>query len=77
MVPSLPRRRVFIAPFAVHCPGHANKAFAPFTALGSVSVESSSMNPLFKPGGAEELWQRALEEEGFYNADPDSTRRSR
>ncbi|MGD0272946.1 MAG: valine--tRNA ligase [Gaiellaceae bacterium] len=32
------------------------------------------MDPLYKPEGVEERWQKAWEEEGLYNADPDSTR---
>jgi valyl-tRNA synthetase len=34
------------------------------------------MEPLYKPEGVEERWQRAWEEEGHYNAEPDSTRES-
>jgi valyl-tRNA synthetase len=32
------------------------------------------MDPLYKPQGVEERWQRAWEEEGLYNADPDPRR---
>ncbi|HEV3407280.1 MAG TPA: valine--tRNA ligase [Gaiellaceae bacterium] len=32
------------------------------------------MDPLYKPQGVEERWQRAWEEEGLYNGDPDPTR---
>ena len=32
------------------------------------------MEPLYKPAGVEERWQKAWEEEGLYNADPDTTR---
>jgi valyl-tRNA synthetase len=32
------------------------------------------MEPLYKPAGVEERWQRTWEEEGHYNADPDPTR---
>ncbi|MDQ3668943.1 MAG: valine--tRNA ligase, partial [Actinomycetota bacterium] len=32
------------------------------------------MEPLYKPEGVEERWQRIWEEEGLYNADPDPTR---
>jgi valyl-tRNA synthetase len=34
------------------------------------------MEPLYKPAGVEERWQRAWEEEGHYAADPDPSRRS-
>src|SRR5215211_6494345 len=34
------------------------------------------MEPLYKPEGVEERWQRTWEEEGLYNADPDPTRDS-
>jgi valyl-tRNA synthetase len=34
------------------------------------------MEPLYRPEGVEERWQRAWEEEGLYNADPDWTRES-
>src|SRR5579862_1205868 len=34
------------------------------------------MEPRYDPGGVEERWQRAWEEEGLYNADPDSSRES-
>ncbi|MGZ4411013.1 MAG: class I tRNA ligase family protein, partial [Gaiellaceae bacterium] len=34
------------------------------------------MDPLYKPEGVEQRWQRAWEEEGLYNADPDPSRRS-
>jgi valyl-tRNA synthetase len=34
------------------------------------------MDPLYKPDGVEERWQRLWEEEGLYNADPDETRES-
>jgi len=34
------------------------------------------MEPLYKPEGVEERWQRTWEEEGLYNADPDPTRES-
>src|SRR3954454_23532950 len=34
------------------------------------------MEPLYKPEGVEERWQRTWEEEGHYNADPDPTRES-
>src|SRR5881227_2684370 len=34
------------------------------------------MEPLYKPQGVEERWQRTWEEEGLYNADPDPTRTS-
>src|SRR6266487_4547432 len=30
------------------------------------------MEPLYKPEGVEERWQRAWEEEGLYNAEPDA-----
>ena len=32
------------------------------------------MDPLYKPQGVEERWQRIWEDEGLYNADPDPTR---
>jgi valyl-tRNA synthetase len=32
------------------------------------------MEPLYKPQGVEERWQRTWEEEGLYNAEPDDTR---
>ncbi|MBA2536334.1 MAG: valine--tRNA ligase, partial [Actinobacteria bacterium] len=32
------------------------------------------MEPLYKPDGVEERWQRIWEEEGLYNADPDPSR---
>ena len=32
------------------------------------------MEPLYKPVGVEERWQKTWEEEGLYNADPDSAR---
>src|SRR2546425_2184598 len=32
------------------------------------------MEPLYNPEGVEERWQRIWEDEGHYNADPDSTR---
>src|ERR671937_578224 len=32
------------------------------------------MDPLYKPAGVEERWQRAWEEEGFYNAEADDPR---
>jgi valyl-tRNA synthetase len=38
------------------------------------SVESNPMEPLYKPAGVEERWQKAWEEEGLYNADPDLSR---
>jgi valyl-tRNA synthetase len=34
------------------------------------------MDPLYKPDGVEERWQRTWEEEGLYNADPDPSRES-
>ena len=34
------------------------------------------MEPLYKPEGVEERWQRAWEDEGLYNADPDPSRPS-
>jgi len=34
------------------------------------------MDPLYKPEGVEERWQRTWEEEGHYNADPDPSRES-
>jgi valyl-tRNA synthetase len=34
------------------------------------------MEPLYRPEGVEERWQRIWEEEGLYNADPDPTRES-
>jgi valyl-tRNA synthetase len=34
------------------------------------------MEPLYKPQGVEERWQRTWEEEGLYNADPDPARTS-
>jgi valyl-tRNA synthetase len=34
------------------------------------------MEPLYKPEGVEERWQRTWEEEGHYNADPDPSRKS-
>nr|MDQ4030432.1 class I tRNA ligase family protein [Actinomycetota bacterium] len=34
------------------------------------------MEPLYKPEGVEERWQRAWEEEGLYDADPDPSRLS-
>jgi valyl-tRNA synthetase len=34
------------------------------------------MEPLYKPQGVEERWQRMWEEEGHYNADPDPSRES-
>jgi valyl-tRNA synthetase len=34
------------------------------------------MEPLYRPEGVEERWQRTWEEEGLYNADPDPTRES-
>ncbi|MER3411265.1 MAG: valine--tRNA ligase, partial [Thermoleophilia bacterium] len=34
-----------------------------------------SVEPLYKPEGVEERWQRAWEEEGHYAADPDPARR--
>ncbi|MCP9484270.1 MAG: valine--tRNA ligase [Gaiellaceae bacterium MAG52_C11] len=34
------------------------------------------MEPLYKPQGVEERWQRTWEEEGLYEADPDSSRES-
>src|SRR5262249_27178078 len=34
------------------------------------------MEPLYKPEGVEERWQRTWEEEGHYNADPDASRTS-
>ena len=34
------------------------------------------MRPLYRPEGVEERWQRAWEEEGLYNADPDPSRPS-
>src|ERR671935_5615 len=32
------------------------------------------MEPLYKPKGVEERWQRTWEEEGLYNAEPDDPR---
>jgi len=32
------------------------------------------MDPLYKPGGVEERWQRTWEEEGLYGAEPSGTR---
>src|SRR5256885_16866 len=32
------------------------------------------MDPLYKPDGVEERWQRTWEAEGLYNADPDPSR---
>ena len=32
------------------------------------------MEPLYKPAGVEERWQKTWEEEGLYNADPDLSR---
>ncbi|HEX2110556.1 MAG TPA: valine--tRNA ligase [Gaiellaceae bacterium] len=34
------------------------------------------MDPLYRPQGVEERWQRTWEEEGLYSADPDPTRRT-
>src|SRR4051794_20205988 len=34
------------------------------------------MEPLYKPDGVEERWQRTWEDEGHYNADPDPSRQS-
>jgi valyl-tRNA synthetase len=34
------------------------------------------MNPLYDPVGVEERWQQTWENEGLYNADPDSSRKS-
>jgi valyl-tRNA synthetase len=34
------------------------------------------MDPLYRPEGVEERWQRVWEEEGAYNADPDDSRQS-
>src|SRR5688572_18808297 len=34
------------------------------------------MDPLYKPQGVEERWQRTWEEEGLYNAEPDPSRES-
>jgi valyl-tRNA synthetase len=34
------------------------------------------MDPLYRPEGVEERWQRTWEEEGLYNADPDPSRDS-
>jgi valyl-tRNA synthetase len=34
------------------------------------------MEPLYRPQGVEERWQRTWEEEGLYNADPDPSRES-
>ena len=34
------------------------------------------MDPLYKPEGVEERWQRTWEQEGHYNADPDPSRKS-
>src|ERR687897_26811 len=34
------------------------------------------MEPLYRPDGVEERWQRTWEEEGLYNADPDPARES-
>ena len=34
------------------------------------------MEPRYTPAGVEERWQRAWEEEGLYNADPDPSRES-
>jgi valyl-tRNA synthetase len=34
------------------------------------------MEPLYRPEGVEERWQRAWEDEGLYNADPDPSRES-
>jgi len=34
------------------------------------------MDPLYRPQGVEERWQRTWEEEGLYNADPDPSRES-
>ncbi|MDQ3994905.1 MAG: valine--tRNA ligase, partial [Actinomycetota bacterium] len=34
------------------------------------------MEPLYRPEGVEERWQRTWEEEGLYNADPDPSRRT-
>src|SRR5262249_53741492 len=36
----------------------------------------AEMEPLYKPDGVEERWQRTWEEEGHYNADPDASRSS-
>src|SRR5947209_15465860 len=36
----------------------------------------SEMAPRYEPHGVEERWQRTWEEEGHYNADPDTSRRS-
>ena len=30
------------------------------------------MDPLYRPEGVEERWQRTWEEEGLYNAEPDA-----
>ena len=34
------------------------------------------MDPLYKPQGVEERWQRTWEEEGLYAAEPDDSRES-
>ena len=34
------------------------------------------MEPRYDPRGVEERWQRAWEEEGLYNAEPDASRES-
>ena len=34
------------------------------------------MEPRYEPQGVEERWQRTWEEEGLYNAEPDSERES-
>src|ERR1700740_653610 len=34
------------------------------------------MEPRYTPAGVEERWQKAWEEEGLYNADPDPSRTS-
>jgi Valyl-tRNA synthetase len=32
------------------------------------------MEPLYNPHGVEQRWQKAWEDEGLYNADPDPSR---
>ena len=52
----------------------ANDASTPRLPVAASSVESTSMDSLYKPEGVEQRWQKTWEEEGLYNADPDSAR---
>src|ERR671932_1783338 len=69
-------RRIGFAPFAAPAKRSAATARSPFTTRVTVPGYDRKMDPLYKPEGVEERWQRTWEEEGLYNADPDPSRKS-